>query len=418
VPEIGTALFDEAGGRRFCLLRKLGAGSFGSVWLASVTSPSGLEQRVAVKLLHGAGDVDAEAVDRLRDEAMVLANLHHPVILVAHDLVQLRGLVQFGDRIALVTEYVEGRDFSRCIHDDVHPIPVSAALDVVGQVASALDAAWSSLGIVHRDIKPANIRVGRHGNVKLLDFGIARSDLLARSAHTVSNGLVGSAGFLAPERFETERPLHPGSDMFSLGCVLYEAATRERFFERLEAPQIMRLGLSRSRFDPYVERRLKQPMPPAVYDLLARMLLFDPDARADAATVSRLCDRALAHDGEATALRQWCRSYPWDEPPQAEARREPTRSDPTWTESSNSVPLLEPAPAPAAPALVERLPLPPPPEAWAGRGLSPSSLQDPGSDRQRAVRWALATSGTLLLLGLGAGVLGILAVAAWLWSQS
>jgi serine/threonine protein kinase len=401
VPEIGTELFDEAGSRKFRLLRELGSGSFGSVWLASVTSPSGLEQHVAVKLLHGVGDVDKEAVARLKDEAVVLANLHHPVILAAHDLIQL------GGRIALVTEYVEGRDFSRCIHDEVHPIPVAAALDVVGQVASALDAAWSSLHIVHRDVKPANIRIGRHGNVKLLDFGIARSDLLARSAHTASNGLVGSAGFLAPERFELDRPLHPGSDMFSLGCVLYEAATRERFFERLEAPQVMRLGLSQDKFESFVERRLQRPMPASVYDLLRQVLMFDPDARADAARVSHLCDRALARHGEATALRQWCRDHPWDE--LSVARSEPSQSDPTWSDGSTSVPLMPAAPPAAEPASL--LPLPPPPEAWT---RPPAPLQEPAAGRQQAVRWALA-SGTVLLLGLGAGSLALAAVAAWVW---
>jgi serine/threonine protein kinase len=395
VSEVVTELFDEAGSRKFRLLRELGSGGFGSVWLASVQNPSGLEQRVAVKLLH-ATTSDPQAVDRLRDEAMVLANLHHPVILVAHDLVLLKGQAQLGPRVALVTEYVEGRDLGWCIHGEPDRIPISASLDVVGQVASALDAAWSSLGIVHRDVKPANIRVGRHGNVKLLDFGIARSDLLARSAQTSTRGVIGSLMFLAPERFDTERGPHPGSDMFSLGCVLYEAATREALFHGLDEPKVLGLHFARAKFEPFIEQRLRVPMPEVVRELLAQTLRYEPEARADAAAVCQRCERAIATLGEVSPLRQWCRQRAWAEP-RSEPRSEPPSGPPG-----------QPTPRQAEPR-----PAPPTPQA----ATSPSAETAP--TLVRVVGWALA-SGTLVtlgLLGLGTAALSLLGLLGWRWMR-
>ena len=103
----------------------------------------------------------------------------HPVVLAPHDLAEL------GGRIALVTEFIEGEDLSACIaSDDPAPLPVSTQLEVIEQVASALEVAWKQLRLVHRDVKPQNIRIGRHGNVKLLDFGLASTDLGERATHT------------------------------------------------------------------------------------------------------------------------------------------------------------------------------------------------------------------------------------------
>src|SRR5688572_7575723 len=159
-------------GRTFDWVRLLGRGGFGEVYLARMHSPSGLEQQVAVKLLPAGLAPGSRAVVRLRDEAHVLASLRHPVVLAPHDLAELAG------RVALVTEFIEGEDLASCIdpHDPA-PLPVSTQLEVLEQVASALEVAWQQLRLVHRDVKPQNIRIGRHGNVKLLDFGLASSDL-------------------------------------------------------------------------------------------------------------------------------------------------------------------------------------------------------------------------------------------------
>ncbi|MBT3224140.1 MAG: serine/threonine protein kinase, partial [Proteobacteria bacterium] len=161
--------------REFSFQRCLGSGGFGEVYLATMTSSGGVETDVAVKVLHGGLDPRSQAVQRLRDEGRLLGVLNHPAILRVTDLVLLEG------RIALVTEYVEGADLDECF--GAHPpLPPRALLEVIGRVADALHSAFNTtsangtpLELIHRDIKPANIRLGRHGDVKLLDFGIARA---------------------------------------------------------------------------------------------------------------------------------------------------------------------------------------------------------------------------------------------------
>ena len=166
----------ESGHREFRFGDLLGKGGFGEVYLAEMNTSGGLARKVAIKLLHAGLDAEAsQAVERLRDEGRMLAVLAHPSVLGIVDVITLE------QRVALVTEYVDGEDLDGCF--SAH-IPPRALVQVIGEVASALSAAWTELQLVHRDIKPANIRVGRHGQVKLLDFGIASTDQLTRAAKT------------------------------------------------------------------------------------------------------------------------------------------------------------------------------------------------------------------------------------------
>lgn len=208
------------------MIRCLGKGGFGEVYQARMSTGDGPGVEVAVKLLHASlGDND-QAVRRMKDEGRVLKRLSHPHILEVVDLTRLDG------RVALITEYVDGADLSTLIK--TRDLPPRVAVEVAGAVARALHAAWTtSLGergplrLVHRDVKPSNIRLGRDGSVKLLDFGIARSDEVTRGIVTASDLLVGSAPYLAPERFRKGPPL-PASDVFALGATAYEALAGDR----------------------------------------------------------------------------------------------------------------------------------------------------------------------------------------------
>src|SRR5690606_24343757 len=113
------------------------------------------------------------------------------------------------------------------------------------------------LRLVHRDIKPSNIRVGVHGGVKLLDFGIARADSLEREARTQTDLLVGSPSFMAPERF-LDPAVHPASDVFALGATLYEGLARRRFYGELEVPGIAGLAISPERYEAWLAERLRE----------------------------------------------------------------------------------------------------------------------------------------------------------------
>ncbi|MCA9570598.1 MAG: serine/threonine protein kinase, partial [Myxococcales bacterium] len=182
--------------RQFSIDRCLGSGGFGEVYLATMRSPGGVESEVALKVLHRGLDPRSQPIQRLRDEARLLGTLNHPAVLKVHDLVLLDG------RIALVTEYVDGADLDECIRAG---LPLRATLEVIARTADALHAAYTSTGpegvplhLVHRDIKPSNIRVGRHADVRLLDFGIAKAADARREARTQTHAVLGSPWYMAP----------------------------------------------------------------------------------------------------------------------------------------------------------------------------------------------------------------------------
>jgi serine/threonine-protein kinase len=305
--------------RVFHFKRCLGSGSFGEVYEATMTSPGGLEKRVAVKLLKAEVAGDEDAVRRLRDEGLLLANLDHPSILAVIDLIQL------GDRKALVTEFVDGEDLLELLRGKGDRIPLRPFILVIAQVARALDVAWSTrlpgrdepLHLLHRDIKPANIRVGRHGLVKLLDFGIARSDQVDREARTETDVLVGSVPYMAPEVFShgvTDRV-----DVFALGCVLYEGLFGSKLYRGQKRPQVLRLLFSEAEFKAFVDSRLadgQQVRPdadPVAVRSIADCLSWNPEDRPSAAQLASRLER-LASILDGPSLAEWCRDRAWPEP--------------------------------------------------------------------------------------------------------
>ncbi len=271
-------------------------------------SSGGLETAVALKVLRADIQHAADALQRLRDEARALGHLDHPAIVRAFDILELQG------RVALVTELVEGDDLDLCI-SGTHRISSRALLQVIAQVADALDAAVNAPGpdgplkLVHRDVKPSNIRIGRHGQVKLLDFGIAWFAGSEREAQTASEMMVGSLPYMAPERF-TERDQNPASDIFSLGCCLYEGLGVEGFYEESRLRTLSALAMAPERFDALKDRRLSLIEPPEIRELLTGLLHHDPSKRPTAKQAARRCDE-IADDLSGTSLRLWCSDRAW-----------------------------------------------------------------------------------------------------------
>jgi len=196
---------------------KLGAGGMGEVFRATDTK---LNRVVAIKVLPAAFARDPERLARFEREAQVLASLNHPNIAAIYGFENVDG-VPF-----LVLEYVPGRNLAG-------PLPVEEALSACRQIAEALEAAHAK-GVMHRDLKPANVKVTPEGKVKVLDFGLAKAfapeappsevdNLPTISAGPTRAGMIlGTPAYMSPEQARG-RPLDRRTDIWSFGCVLYEA---------------------------------------------------------------------------------------------------------------------------------------------------------------------------------------------------
>ena len=327
----------DRSGRRFQIVQALGRGGFGTVFRARMRSPGGLVFDVALKTLNRDIDPQSQPVERLIDEAKILTRISHPSIASAHDL------AWFGSRPSLVSEYIEGVDLEEALMDRDYPLPTTALLDVMSQVASALAAAWKSGGVVHRDVKPANIRIARQGIAKLLDFGIARSELFDREADTTL-GMVGSFLYLAPERLDVKSTLDPSSDVFSLGCVLYEGLTKRPLFHKVDMPTMLRMSRSAELFSAFMGSKISsEPLESSIRALLIEMLAFEPRKRPGADQVAERCEQIASSIGVNTmrgtsgtlalvSLRAWCRERPWPEPGEEPKPEEPEKQAQIATE--------------------------------------------------------------------------------------
>jgi len=298
--------------RSFLIRELLGTGGFGEVYRALMSSTAGLQTEVAIKILH---DPRPQAVRRMRDEGRLLASLRHPAILRVLDLTAVDG------RVALVTEYVAGRDLAAFVGGD-QAIPVRAGLEVIAAVADALDAAWTGLDpdkgrplrLVHRDIKPSNIRIGTHGEVKLLDFGIAYTEGFTREAKTQTNSLIGSLAYMSPERFAMASPTH-ASDAYSLGCVLFEVLAGQPLCEFASPAQAAMLASASDRHHAYLEERLEllpDELSEELVALVVRTLSFEPAERPTAAELHQACEH-MADELGGLSVRRWARALPWDD---------------------------------------------------------------------------------------------------------
>jgi serine/threonine-protein kinase len=193
---------------RYRVIRELGRGAMGVVYLAQVES---LQRQVAIKtlLLPDEPGERAHLEARFRQEAKAAGGLNHPGIITIHDL------GREGDYLYIAMELLQGTELRDRMAQG--PLPLDMALDIAGQVASALAAAHAS-HVVHRDIKPGNIMLVGNGQAKIMDFGIAR--MQSSDVRTQSGTMMGSPKYMSPEQVSGHAVDHR-SDIFSLGSMLY-----------------------------------------------------------------------------------------------------------------------------------------------------------------------------------------------------
>jgi eukaryotic-like serine/threonine-protein kinase len=206
----------------------LGTGGMGEVYQAN---DSKLGRRVAIKLLPEAFAHDVERAARFEREARVLASLNHPNIAAIY------GIEEHGGRKFLVMELAGGETLSERIQRGA--IPINEAIPIAVQIAEGLESAHQN-GIVHRDLKPANIKVTTQGQVKLLDFGLAKSLQAEAADMTATNSglIVGTVAYMSPEQVQG-KPLDERSDIFSYGAVLCEMVNGQRPFSGNSAAEVL-----------------------------------------------------------------------------------------------------------------------------------------------------------------------------------
>ena len=200
--------------RDFRVLRLLGEGGMGEVWLAEDIN---IERKVALKALYRQYSVDQELVERFRQEARIQSTLSHPNIVTLH------GFFSHDDSYFIVMEYAPGIDLRELIHR-TGPIPFPRTLKIILQILSALDYTQRK-GIIHRDIKPSNIMIDidHDDEVKIMDFGIAKA--MEDLSHTRTGTQMGTIYYMSPEQINDVKSIDHRSDLFSLGIVLYEMLT-------------------------------------------------------------------------------------------------------------------------------------------------------------------------------------------------
>ncbi len=283
--ETGTTSSRSVDIRRYHITGILGRGGFGTVYRGRLDGGEGFVKDVAIKLLSDE-DPDDEVLSRFRDEARILG------LLRDRNIVSVDPPTRLGGRWAVVMEFVDGADCSRLL-EKLGSLPIIVALEIIEEVARTLDNLWTHLGtdgeplhLLHRDIKPANIQVTPNGQVKVLDFGIAKASFGGREARTTDH-IGGTRGYIAPERLEGEEG--DRGDVYSLGVVLHELVTGHR---------------------PKPSRKLApdpDPYRQSVIELGIHMRQMEPEDRPSAREVEKRC-RALRSEGVGSDLRDWSKA--------------------------------------------------------------------------------------------------------------
>ncbi|MCF2532612.1 serine/threonine-protein kinase [Yinghuangia soli] len=291
---------------RYRLIEELGSGGMAVVWRAQDTH---MHRYVAVKLLRDQYGVPG-AADRFAREARTAGTLSSPHIVTVHDFGSGHLLAADPDdphtppsarsvpdpplpaepareSVYVTMELVPGRSLARVVADEA-PMPLPRVLELARQLCEALEVAHDA-GVLHRDIKPANIMVTEKGVLKVLDFGIARfmKALAAGETLTRPGAVLGTAAYMSPEQaggVETDAR----SDLYSMGCLLYELLTRLPPFGFGDVPGLLYRHVHVPAESP---SRVRDDLPAEVCDLVLALLAKNPDDRPqNAAEVLRLLD--------------------------------------------------------------------------------------------------------------------------------
>jgi serine/threonine protein kinase len=248
----------------------LGSGAMGVVYVARQRSP---ERRVALKLITPAFASDEVFRRRFLREATAAAAIEHPHILPVYAAGESNGTLFMAMRL------IDGRDLREILRSS-EELPLDRVERLVGQVGGALDAAHAR-GLIHRDVKPGNVLVTEQPDGEdadfcyLMDFGVSTWTASSAATITATGQMVGTANYMAPEQIEGGR-VDGRTDLYSLGCVLYECLTGSAPFGGRSAPAILYGHLHEQAPAP---SSIRPGLPPGVDGVMARALEKDPEER-------------------------------------------------------------------------------------------------------------------------------------------
>ena len=271
---------------RYELGEILGFGGMSEVHKARDTR---LHRDVAVKILRADLARDPSFYLRFRREAQNAAALNHPAIVAVYDTGEAE--TASGPLPYIVMEYVEGVTLRDIVHTD-GPIPPRRAIEIIADACQALNFSHNH-GIIHRDVKPANIMISKTNAVKVMDFGIARA-LADSHSVTQTAAVIGTAQYLSPEQARGDA-VDARSDVYSLGCVLYEILTGEPPFVG-DSP--LAVAYQHVREDPVAPSKKNPAIGPELDAVVLKALSKNPDNRYQTAAEMR-ADLVRVHNGEA-----------------------------------------------------------------------------------------------------------------------
>lgn len=256
-----SGLMDTQSMGRYKIIRKLGHGGSGVVYLAR---DAYIQRQVALKISRG---ISSQSRKLLFLEAQSAGRLSHPNILAIYDT----GI--YKEFCYIIMEYVEGETLRKCCHPE-HLLPLHQSIEIVFKVCSALSYAHQH-GVIHRDIKPSNIMLDKHGIPKLTDFGIARM-----AEQKSEKGVWGTPSYMSPEQLKEEITTHQ-SDIFSLGCVMYELLTGQRAFSGENDFSVI---YKITRENPIPVRELRPDLPEIFEEIIRKALAKSLEERYSSCT--------------------------------------------------------------------------------------------------------------------------------------
>lgn len=265
---------------RYELVHLLGQGGMGEVYLAKISGAAGFEKPCIVKTILPALLKDRQFLDRFHHEAKVLVHLVHSSIAQVYDMGEAEGTYY------MALEYVAGVDLAYLqeqARNESQQLPVPVALYLGQRIAEGLGYAHrktgpdgSPLGIVHRDVSPHNVMLSYEGEVKVIDFGLAKS--AARSKYTLPSTVMGKLGYMSPEQVRAE-PLDHRSDIYSCGVVVWELiagrplvphGTVGEMMAAMSNPTVPALHEVRPDVDPAIDAVVRRALAPSPDDRYAR----------------------------------------------------------------------------------------------------------------------------------------------------